>query len=616
MPDSGTPPSRLSRAARLARALRLPWGLPAREPPTVSADAGPPRLLDYAAWLSARRSLWAARRRADLARLKAAGPLPLLTIVLTAEVTSLRRLGGSLQSLRAQSYPRWELLIVERLGRTPETQALLARACRSDRRMRMVRSAAAADPVEAVNGALAAAAGTHVGFLRPGDELAPHALMAAALRLADNRAAVLIYGDEDSLGASGRHHAPRFKCRWNPDLLLAQDYLGDPCLLERGRLRALGGLRSGFTGAERYDLLLRATAGLPSGGVEHIAEVLYHRRAKRTGVVEDPQILAARSDAGRRAAAEAAAAMAAAEGLPAPRVEPGLLPASHRLLWTLPQPGPLVTLIVPTRDRLGILAPCLESILRLSSYRDFEILVVDNDSEEPATLAYLDRLPRQEPQVRVLRQAGAFNYSALNNAAVAQARGTILGLINNDVEVLTPGWLEELVGHAQRPAIGCVGAMLLYPNDTIQHAGVIIGVGPVAAHGHRHFPRDAEGYLGRLKVAQNLSAVTGACLFLRRALYEEVGGLNESDLKVAYNDVDLCLRTRAAGYRNLWTPHAVLRHHESLSRGHDDTPEKHAREMREQDYMCATWGAQLRGDPAYSPWLTPYVEDFSLHLTA
>jgi GT2 family glycosyltransferase len=270
-----------------------------------------------------------------------------------------------------------------------------------------------------------------------------------------------------------------------------------------------------------------------------------------------------------------------------------------------------VSLLIPTRNKLDILKPCVESILEKTTYKNFEIIILDNQSTDPDILAWFREIQTNH-QVKVLLYNHPFNYSAINNFGVCYAKGSIIGLINNDVEVISENWLSEMVTHSCRQEIGCVGAKLYYSNGQIQHAGVILGLGHVAGHAHRFAERDADGYFGRLKLVQNYSAVTGACLLVRREIYEQVGGLNEQDLPVAYNDVDFCLRVQAAGYRNLWTPHAELYHHESVSRGEDDTPEKKARFDKEVAYMRNTWSKELDNDPCYNPNLSRLREDFSL----
>ena len=250
--------------------------------------------------------------------------------------------------------------------------------------------------------------------------------------------------------------------------------------------------------------------------------------------------------------------------------------------------------------------------LHLSKY-DYEILIIDNDSNDPATLRYLQQLT-SEGRVRVIRDDRPFNFSALNNNAVHAASGELIGLLNNDLEIISPDWLSEMVAIALQPDVGAVGAKLLYPDNTLQHAGIILGLGAdrVAGHAHYHFPKSRHGYFGRTHLISSFSAVSAACLVIKKSIYEQVGGLDEMNLPIAFNDVDFCLRVQDAGYHNIWTPYAELYHHESASRGYDNTPEKQARFAKETQYMKLRWGDLLFNDPAYNPNLTLEQEDFSL----
>jgi GT2 family glycosyltransferase len=270
----------------------------------------------------------------------------------------------------------------------------------------------------------------------------------------------------------------------------------------------------------------------------------------------------------------------------------------------------MVTLIIPTRDRVDLLKRCVESLLRITEYPSFEVIIVDNGSTDRATLDFLE-VAKSSSNVRVVRVEGPFNFPRLNNQAARIARGEIVGLLNNDLEVTESGWLKEMVSLACQPDVGAVGALLLYPNRLVQHAGVVLGIGGWAGHAHKGFPEVSLGYSGRLSLASEFSAVTGACLLVRKTLYEEVGGLDEK-LAVACNDVDFCLRLRGAGYRNIFTPFAKLLHHESASRGYEDTAEKKARFEAELAIMREKWGDKLRHDPCYNPNLTLQHEDFSL----
>ena len=296
-------------------------------------------------------------------------------------------------------------------------------------------------------------------------------------------------------------------------------------------------------------------------------------------------------------------------------INKGFYEHSRHVVFALPKPKPLVSIIIPTRDHLGLLQSCVQSILDKTSYTIYEIIIVNNQSSELATLAWLEQVQKQHVNIKVIDYPYEFNYSAINNFAVKYAKGTIIGLLNNDIEVINSAWLEEMVRHASREDIGCVGAKLYYADGRIQHGGVILGSGNGrCGHAHRYFPGDADGYCGRLKLVQNFTAVTGACLLVRKELYEQVGGLNEVDLPIAWSDIDLCLKIRALGYRNLWTPYAELYHHESISRGRDSTKEQIERYKLETAYMLKHWGDIIRNDPAYNPNLTVVREDFSLSL--
>jgi GT2 family glycosyltransferase len=289
-------------------------------------------------------------------------------------------------------------------------------------------------------------------------------------------------------------------------------------------------------------------------------------------------------------------------------VESGRYPTTYRVRFPLPAEPPKVSLIIPTRDGCDILRACIESILSKTTYPNYEIVIVDNQSSDEKTLRYFDEI--QKTGIRVLRYNEQFNYPAINNFAVENVDGAVVGLINNDIEVISPEWLTEMASHALRPEIGAVGAKLYYSNDTIQHAGVILGVGGVAGHSHKYFPREVPGYFSRLCLTQNLSAVTAACLLVRRDSYLRVGGMDSENLTVAFNDVDFCLRLCEIGLRNVWTPYAELYHHESLSRGAEDSPEKIARFQKEIRYMMERWGDRLRNDPYYNPMLNLDREDF------
>lgn len=452
---------------------------------------------------------------------------------------------------------------------------------------------------EAVTAALNDSTADWILFADGSGHLADEALRRIVAHLQAHPDAQALYSDSDTNGAQGRHH-PEFRGDWNPALFLAQDYWGPLRALRRDAVqRALQAPLSPH--APLADLTLRVTESVRSQQITHIARVLYHRHGA----------------AAPAATADAPAIAHHAEIVQAHLTRKGInakaAPGEHgvHVRYALPDPPPLATLIIPTRNGLSLMRQCIGSIQEKTTYPRYEIIIMDNGSDDPEALAWFEEIART-PNIRVVRDDSPFNYSALNNRAAALANGEILVLVNNDIEVISPDWLEEMIGHAVQPDVGAVGARLWYPNDTLQHGGVVLGIRGVAAHAHGPLARGEPGYLGRAHLTQNYSAVTAACLAVRKSLFDSVGGLNERDLTVAFNDIDFCLRLAAAGYRNVWTPHAELYHHESVSRGTEDNPQKRARFAAEVHYMKVRWGATLQHDPAYNPNLTLDDNDFTL----
>lgn len=528
---------------------------------------------------------------------------PLISILLSVHDTNAKYLYACLESVKAQSYGNWELCIADDSACHESTQRTLYALTQGDTRMRVGGCNAEGRGAAAANVALSLATGDFVVCLGAGDELAPDALFHIVQAINTQPAARLLYSDEDKLDEQGERFDPHFKPDWNPDMLLAKNYIANLAAFERTHLLAVGGYREDYEGGHDHDVLLRFTRELSSQQIVHIPRVLYHWRARR----RTRQARGMATAAGKRSV-EAVVTTCN----PPARVKFGPAGNSYRVLWSLPSPPPLVSLLVPTRDGIDILRPCVDALLERTEYTHFELLIIDNQSRCPATLAYLHDVQVRDSRVRVLQWDAPFNYSAINNFGVQNSRGSVIGLVNNDIEPINSDWLSEMVSQVCRREIGCVGAKLYYPDDTIQHGGVILGYGGVAGHAHKHFPRSHAGYYSRLQVVHNLSAVTAACLLVRREVFDAVGGLNEESLTVAFNDVDLCLKVREAGYRNLWTPFAELYHHESVSRGAEDNPVKQARFQSEIDFMRQTWGPQLDNDPAYNPNLTLAYEDFSL----
>jgi GT2 family glycosyltransferase len=436
-----------------------------------------------------------------------------------------------------------------------------------------------------------------VMLLRAGDTLPPHALYWFAWQIQAAGDAALVYSDDDVMDEAGARHEPRFKPDWSPEHLRAAHYVGSAAVARGAAIAAAGGIRLECCRHGNYDLLLRAVdAGATR--VAHVPAVLYHRGVARAGEWENSA-----------SCTEALKSHLARNG-----VEADVAPVSaagRHIRYRLPDSPPLVTIIIPTRDAAALLERCIQSLLEKTTYLRYEVLVVDNRSSAADALAYLERIS-VHPRVRVVRYPRRFNYSAINNFAARVARGEALCLLNNDTEVISPDWLEEMTGHLSQAGVGAVGAKLYYPDGRVQHAGVTVGPGGCASHLHVNLGGDAAGYCGRAMIAQELSAVTGACLLTWKQAYLRLGGLNEKRLTVAFNDVDYCLRLQEAGYRVVFTPHAQLYHHESATRGDDEPLARRLRARREVKYMRRRWRSRMRHDPYYNPNLSYRRPDFAL----
>lgn len=531
---------------------------------------------------------------------------PVVSILVPTYNTPEEWLRRCIESVRAQVYPHWELCLADDASTAEHVARVLQEYAALDTRIRYELRQENGHISAASNTALQMASGEYIALLDHDDELHPMALLECMHAFEVNPAWKMLFTDEDKIDKHGRRSDPYFKSDWNPDLFLSQNCVCHLTICRAELIQAVGGFTLGLEGAQDWDLVLRMTERLSTAEVGHVPKVLYHWRMIEGSTAMAPGEKSYAHHAAQRSVQGHLDRM----GSGAKVLEMPSYSGYFRIAYPLPEPAPLVSLLIPTRDRIDLLKQCIDSILKLTTYPNFEILVIDNDSQEAESKAYFAEIQR-DARVRVLHYPHPFNYSAINNAGARHARGSVLGLLNNDIEVITPGWLEEMVSHALRMEIGVVGAMLYYPNDTIQHAGVILGIGGVAGHCYVGMPRGWPGDKHRGGLVQSLSAVTAACAVVRREVFEQVSGLDE-ELEVAFNDVDFCLRVRQAGYRNLWTPFAELYHHESASRGYETTPSKIARFKREEAFMKERWGTQLLQDPYYNVNLTVESTPFTL----
>lgn len=558
----------------------------------------PPGADAYEAWVRKYDTIDAAALEGFRQRARALGDDgPLISVLLHVDAMSVQCLRRCVDSVLRQVWQHWELGIACRAPPPSDVAALLAEYERRDARIRVVGTGPGAS-----NATLAAARGDFIALLVDRCELRAHALLCMAEALVTDHELAMLYADEDTITDEGRRRDHHFKPEWDPDLFRSCDYASHFAVIRAALVREVGGLREGYDHSSRYDLLLRCSERVAAREIGHVPAILCHMR-EAMGVAAFPEDADVANGAALRAVSEHLQRLNSGA-----RVESAGSDSPLRIRWPLPQPVPKASLVVPTRDRVNLLRKCVESILDKTTYANFELVVVDNRSRERAALAYLDQLASRE-RVRVLRYDKPFNYAALNNWAVRQCDGQLVGLINNDIEVISPDWLEEMASLALRADTGAVGAMLYYPDDTIQHAGMVLGLFGIAGHVHAGKPRGYPGYYGRARAVQRFSAVTGACLVVRRDAYEAVGGLDEG-LPVEFNDVDFCLRLRQRGHHNLWTPHAELYHHESGSRMPEARAARRTR-VAEAALMMQRWGDTVRADPAYNPNLTLHGHDFA-----
>jgi GT2 family glycosyltransferase len=525
---------------------------------------------------------------------------PLFSIVMPVYKIEVKFLRAAIESVRNQLYSKWQLCIADDASDKPDVIACLGRYQELDPRIEVIFRRENGGISAASNTALKLARGEFVAFLDHDDVIPLHALYMVAVELNRHPGADLIYTDEDTIDADGRRSDPHFKPDWNPSLILSQNFFCHLGVYRRSLLQEVGGFRIGFDGSQDHELLLRCVEHTSPERIRHIPHVLYHWRAIPGSVAHSADSKPYAWEAGRRAILE----HLRRRGI---KAEVGrTVMMFYQVDYFQPSPLPKVSIVIPTTARLSLIKPCMISLLQRTNYSDFEVLVVVNEAHlaVPERREFLEAVER-ESSVRLLAYPDRpFNFSWINNWACARAKGSVLCFMNDDVEVISPRWLEALVSRVCLEGVGAAGPLMYYPNDTIQHGGVILGPGGVADHAHRYLPRGSHGYFGRAALEQDLSCVTAGCMVVRRSLFEQVAGFDER-FDVAYNDVDFCIRLRKAGWRIIWTPAVMLYHSESASIGRHDSPERPEREsIEEVKLMRELWAPLLDSDPFYNPNLS------------
>ena len=551
---------------------------------------------------------WLARHKVDKRTFRrqkhaAFAQKPLISIVIPLYCTPLPYLKELLESVRRQSYENWQLCLADG---SPDDKAKEFIEKHYGREKRIVyRKLEENGGISTnTNEAVALAAGEYLMLCDHDDTLEPDALYEIVKAINDTGADVL-YTDEDKVSMDGQHYFdPNFKPDFNLFRLRENNYICHIFVVKKSLTDETGLLRSEFDGAQDFDFILRCCEKAQK--ITHIPKVLYHWRCHMDSTAADPSSKAYAYEAGRKAVREHYQRL----GIDA-KVEMTERPGWYRSHVKV-QGNPLISVIIPNKDHTDDLELCLFSMTRKSTYRNYEILIVENNSEKEETFEYYKKLPDRYPKARVLTWEKEFNYSAINNFAAKEAKGEYLLFLNNDVEILTPDWMEEMLQNCQQENVAAVGAKLYYPDDTIQHAGVVLGLGGIAGHIMCRASKEDPGYFGRMISVQEISAVTAACMMVKKSDFDAVGGLDET-FQVAFNDIDLCMKFVAAGKKIVFTPYAELYHYESKSRGLEDTPEKQFRFDKEISRFKEKWGTRLEaGDPYYSPNLSVTEGDCSL----
>ena len=528
---------------------------------------------------------------------------PVFSIVVPAYRTPVLFLEQMIESVRSQTYPFWELCIANASPEDEQMAEVLQRYVQMDQRIHVKNLDKNLGIAENTNEAFSMASGTFVGLLDHDDLLAPQALYRMMERLEEKEIDVF-YTDEDKVTTDlAEHFQPHFKPDFNLDLLRSNNYITHFFVARTELVRNVGGFRREYDGAQDYDFIFRCVE--QAGEICHIPEILYHWRTHKESTSDNPVSKMYAFEAGKRAI-EGNLERCGVQAVVSHTKDLGFYQVEYPV-----QGSPLVSVLIPNKDQKESLKKCLDSVFEKTTYSNYEIIIIENNSTESETFAYYRELQKRS-NVKVITWKEGFNYSAINNFGEKEASGDYLLFLNNDVEVINPRWMEEMLGNCQRPEVGITGAKLYYPDDTIQHAGTIIGIGGIAGHAFLNMPRSRTGYLHKASIQMNLSAVTAACMMMKRSVFEQLGGFEEK-LTVAFNDVDLCLRTVQAGYLVVYNPKVELYHYESKSRGSEDNEEKVRRFQREIEFMRSRWITILKeGDPNYNKNLTLSKWNYSL----
>ena len=563
-----------------------------------------PGSIDYAEWIARYENV---DLKSQQEQSKKFDYRPLISIAMPVYNVEIKWLEKCIDSVLKQTYDNWELCISDDASTDPKIKKCLEAYEKKESRIKVVFREENGHISLATNSALEIATGEFIALLDNDDELPPHALFEVVKVLNERPELDVIYSDEDKIDAEGNRFDPHFKADWSPDTLLGNNYISHLGVYRSSIVKSLGGFRKGYEGSQDYDLVLRVTEQIPEDHIYHIDKVLYHWRTIPGSTASSGEAKSYIYDSGVKALTDALNR----RGIKG-EVRPGLISGFYEVTYEVLQEE-LVSVIIPTKNGYDDLKLCVDSIIEKTSYPNYEIIIADNGSTDPKMQELFAEYKKQLNERFIVELIDIpFNYSRINNLATEKASGKYLLFLNNDTEVIEPNWMTTMVSYAQFDRIGCVGAKLYYPDDTTQHAGVLVGIGGVAGHALNNYDRTHCGYFGRLVIDVNYLAVTAACMMVKTADFKAVNGFDET-LEVAFNDVDLCLKIYELGRYNVYAHQVELYHFESKSRGYEDTPEKQKRFAGEIKKMQDKWPTYIEHDPFYNDNLTKEgIGDFSL----
>lgn len=532
---------------------------------------------------------------------------PKISVIMPTYNSNLKWLEEAVNSVRNQIYKNWELCIADDASKNTEVIKYLKKLSQEDDRIKIVYREINGHISAASNSAAEIATGDWIAILDHDDVISEDALFWVAYNINENPNCKLIFSDNDKIDTDGNLIFPFFKPDWNYRMMLSVNIINHLAVYNSDIFRKIGGFRKGYEGSQDYDLSLRFIEKIDKSQIIHIPRILYHWRMHENSLS---------MNIGAKEYAYSSSKKALQDHFQRQDIDAEVFENKNktkRIKYKIPNNSPLVSIIIPTKNNYKLIKNCIKKILKKTKYQNYEILVVNNNSTDIKTLNYLDKIDKQR-NIKVIEDNGPFNFSKINNDAVKQTKGELICFLNDDTEVISSDWLTEMVSNIIQKGVGIVGAKLLYPNNTIQHSGVIIGLNNHVAHIFRNEYKNNQGYFNRAIISQNLLAVTGACLMIKRNIFEAVDGFNETDLKVAFNDIDLCLKVYEIGYEIIFNPEVLLYHYESVSRGFDDTPDKLARFNKETDYFEKKWKKYIKNDPSYNPNLSLNSINFELAL--